>query len=137
MSHAGDIDPPAAFEMLTGDPDTVLVDVRSPAEWQFVGIPDLSGLDKQAVGITWRGPQAEATAAFVEQLAASVADRTTPVLFICRSGQRSLAAAQTAASAGWTAAYNVVEGFEGPLDDQRHRGSTGGWKVAGLPWTQS
>jgi rhodanese-related sulfurtransferase len=57
-------------------------------------------------------------------------------LFFCRSGSRSLAAAKAMAAAGYRACHNVAGGFEGPLDDERHRGSADGWKAAGLPWLQ-
>ena len=58
------------------------------------------------------------------------------VYFICRSGARSLAAAQAAQAAGYAAVFNVADGFEGPVDRDGHRGQAAGWKAAGLPWVQ-
>ncbi|HKU46791.1 MAG TPA: rhodanese-like domain-containing protein, partial [Burkholderiales bacterium] len=73
---------------------------------------------------------------FIGELAASV-PKDTPVMFLCRSGARSHAAAEAAARAGWSEAYNVLEGFEGDKDPQEHRNTVGGWRKAGLPWVQS
>jgi rhodanese-related sulfurtransferase len=138
MPYAGDVAPAAAYAVLAGDPGAVLVDVRTRAEWSYVGGPDLSGLGKQVVQIEWvRFPDGAPNAAFLAQLEAAGVSRAAPVLFLCRSGVRSVAAAQAATAAGWTAAHNVLEGFEGAPDAAGHRGTTGGWKVAGLPWRQS
>jgi rhodanese-related sulfurtransferase len=71
-----------------------------------------------------------------EALAPIGADRDSELFFICRSGQRSLKAAQAMATAGFTRCRNVSDGFEGPLDPNRHRGQLGGWKAKGLPWAQ-
>jgi rhodanese-related sulfurtransferase len=73
---------------------------------------------------------------FVAELG-SKADKAAPVLFICRSGGRSHNAAMLATQAGYSASYNVLEGFEGDRDAHGHRNTSGGWRVAGLPWTQS
>jgi rhodanese-related sulfurtransferase len=73
---------------------------------------------------------------FIDALEDAVDDRDTPVLFLCRSGQRSDSAARVAAAAGYTRAFNVLEGFEGDKDTEGHRGTLGGWRKAGLPWTQ-
>ena len=74
--------------------------------------------------------------AFLDEVAAASADKSAPVVFLCRSGVRSVAAAEAATAAGYTAAYNILEGFEGPPDEQSHRGRTAGWKARGLPWKQ-
>ena len=65
------------------------------------------------------------------------ADKTSPVLFLCRSGARSRHAAIALTSAGWTHCYNIADGFEGPLDGERRRGAIGGWRAKGMPWTQT
>jgi len=70
------------------------------------------------------------------EIAKAGADRNAPVLFLCRSGARSRAAAIAMTRAGYTRAYNISGGFEGDLDGQRHRGGTNGWKASGLPWRQ-
>jgi rhodanese-related sulfurtransferase len=108
-----------------------LVDVRNEAEWIYVGRVDGVPL------VQWRLFGAEQTnPRFIEQLA-EVAPRDEPVLLLCRSGVRSQAAAAAATAAGWAMAINVLEGFEGDLDEARQRGRIGGWRRAGLEWVQS
>jgi rhodanese-related sulfurtransferase len=108
VSYAGDITPEQAWEMLAGDPQAVLVDCRTEAEWRFVD----------------------------DLIAAGVAPAQRPVVFLCRSGNRSIGAAESATAAGIAPSYNVLDGFEGNLDGNGHRGRTG-WKALGLPWVQS
>ena len=137
MARAGDLDPAATYRLLAEDPEAVLVDVRTRAEWSWVGLADLSGLGKDVVRVEWVGfPDGARNGAFLEQLSAAGVRPEVPVAFICRSGQRSAAAAELAAAAGYRRAYNVSEGFEGPLDGDGHRGTTSGWKSSGLPWRQ-
>jgi len=130
------------WDRLKSDPSAILVDVRTKAEWSFVGVPDLSGLGKEPVLIEWQGfPGGQVDPQFADKLAghlaASGADKDHEIFFICRSGGRSKAAATAMAAKGYTRCRNVADGFEGPLDPHRHRGSSGGWKSAGLPWAQS
>ncbi|MGI9382377.1 MAG: rhodanese-like domain-containing protein, partial [Methyloligellaceae bacterium] len=118
-----------------------LIDVRTRAEWAFVGITDLSALVKQPVQIEWQTfPDGQINPSFVDQLisdlVASGTGQDTNLYFICRSGGRSLAAARAMAEAGFRACHNVSGGFEGPPDENRHRGAVMGWKAAGLPWVQ-
>jgi rhodanese-related sulfurtransferase len=137
MAYAGDLGPAEAYELLEQDPDAVLVDVRTRAEWAYVGLPDLSGLGKDVVRVEWnRYPDGARNDTFLDELAAAGVDRDRPVVFLCRSGVRSAAAAEAATRVGYARAYNVSEGFEGPLDADGHRGSRG-WRAAGLPWRQS
>lgn len=137
MSYAGDLDPTQAWDLLAQEPDAVLVDVRSEPEWVFVGMPDVATLGKKVVALSWnRWPGGVRNESFVDQLRASGVDGSGPVVFLCRSGVRSRAAAQAATAAGIAPSYNVAEGFEGDLDSQGHRGGTG-WKARGLPWRQS
>jgi rhodanese-related sulfurtransferase len=131
-----------AYQLLGKDEKAVLVDVRTLAEWAFVGVPDLSALGKAPVFQEWQVyPSMEPAPDFTSRLSAALdaqgADHSSPVLFLCRSGARSLAAAIAMTAAGWSHCYNVAGGFEGPLDDKRRRGAVGGWKARGLPWTQS
>jgi rhodanese-related sulfurtransferase len=136
MSYAGDVTPAEAWEALSDDPAAVLVDVRTVAEWSYVGLPDVRGLGKDVVRIEWQTfPSGAVNADFVAQLEAAGVDRTSAVYFLCRSGVRSVAAAEAATAAGWSRSFNVLEGFEGPHDAEHHR-SVSGWKVAGLPWVQ-
>ena len=108
-----------------------LVDVRTQAELHFVG--SVPGSET----IEWNTyPEGQRNPAFLEELA-QVAHKDEPVMFICRSGVRSHSAALAAAQAGWTEAYNVLEGFEGDKNAEGQRNAVGGWKHANLPWVQS
>jgi len=130
-----------AWVRLKDDPGAVLIDVRTIAEWAYVGLPELGVLGKRPVLVEWQGfPDDRLNTAFVERVAEALkplgANQDSELLFLCRSGQRSLKAAQAMAAAGYRRCRNVVDGFEGPLDADRHRGRLTGWKARGLPWTQ-
>jgi rhodanese-related sulfurtransferase len=136
MSYAGDVEPRDAYAALAAEDDTVLVDVRTAAEWSYVGLPDLGGLGKQVVCLEWqRYPDGSVNPDFVEQLKGAGLPDGAPIYFLCRSGVRSAAAAKAATAAGLGPAYNIAHGFEGPHDDHGHR-SVAGWKNDGLPWRQ-
>jgi rhodanese-related sulfurtransferase len=101
-----------------------------------VGLPDLGSLGKEVVRVEWqRFPDGTVNENFTADLEAAGIGKHQPLYFICRSGVRSIAAAEAATAAGWATAHNVLEGFEGPHDARRHR-AVSGWKVAGLPWVQ-
>ena len=135
--YAGDVTPQEAWEKLSGDPRCVLVDVRTDAEWSYVGLPDISSLDKELVKLSWKVfPQMTVNSEFVASLANLVAAQDTPLLFLCRSGVRSKEAAHAMTEVGYRNCFNIVEGFEGDPDDAKHRNTKGGWKVRELPWTQ-
>ena len=139
---AGDLSVEEAWAKLQEDPAAQLVDVRTQAEWSFVGVPDLSSAQRKPIFIEWQTfPAMDRNDQFLDHLAHAVAqsnlDKKAPVLFLCRSGARSKAAALAAADQGYTACYNVAGGFEGDKDGQAHRGRVNGWKAAGLPWSQS
>jgi rhodanese-related sulfurtransferase len=129
--------PTQTWEALQANETAQLVDVRTDAEWNFVGVPDLSATGKQAILIPWQAyPTMQRNQAFEENLrqAGLTADHT--IYFICRSGARSLAAAEAARAAGFLNVFNVADGFEGPPDADGHRGATAGWKADNLPWRQ-
>lgn len=130
---AGDLTPARAWEVLVQDPRAVLVDVRTAAEWTFVGLPDLSGIGKRVVTVEWSRYPGGHNEDFLDEL--DGVDRDAPVLFLCRSGVRSAAAADAAAAAGWERTFNVLDGFEGHVDARGHRGGQG-WRAVGLPWRQ-
>ena len=137
-----DVDVEAAWKTLASTPRSQLVDVRTRAEWTYVGIPDLASVGKRPVLVEWQTfPDQAVDPRFAQRLAGELkalgVGPDDDLFFICRSGSRSLAAAKAMASAGYHGCHNVGGGFEGPLDDERHRGSVGGWKAAGLPWQQS
>jgi rhodanese-related sulfurtransferase len=130
LPYGGALTPPEAHEVWRNASGAKLVDVRTRAEWDYVGrIPGAVEIEL----VTY--PGGRPNPGFVAELESKV-DKSAPVLFICRSGGRSHNAAMLAAQAGYTA-YNVLEGFEGDRDAGGHRNTTGGWRVAGLPWSQS
>jgi rhodanese-related sulfurtransferase len=138
-NYAGDITPQQAWDILTTNPDARLVDVRTDAEWRFVGVPDTSSTGKETLFIEWVSyPGGERNHQFVAQLKESGMEpgSEAPVIFLCRSGQRSIGAAVAATDAGIGPSYNILEGFEGATDEHGHRGSQG-WRAADLPWRQS
>ena len=130
LPYVGALTPTEAYALLQQAPGAKLVDVRTRAEWDYVGrVPG-------AVQIEWQSyPTGQLNPDFLTELRAQV-DPEAPVMFLCRSGVRSNAAAAVASDAGYTQAFNVLEGFEGDKDQNGHRNSVGGWRVAGLPWIQ-
>ena len=137
MSYAGDITPLEAWELLSDNPQAVLVDVRTDAEWRFVGVPDLSSLGREVVCIEWNTSDGKHNENFLAELRGQIpaGQGERPVVFLCRSGHRSIGAAEDATGAGIAPSYNMLDGFEGQLDAHGHRGETG-WRAVGLPWKQ-
>ena len=139
MSYAGDLTPHQAWELLTTDTRALLVDVRTDAEWAYVGIPDASTIDGRAALVEWVSyPTGRPNPQFLKQLGELGLEPgdERPLVFLCRSGVRSVAAANAATAAGLGPAYNVLEGFEGDVGPDGHRGHSG-WRAAGLPWRQA
>lgn len=133
------ITPTQAYEMLQQDPRAVLIDVRSNMEFLFVGHP------KGAIHISWIDePDWVINADFAKEvrqvllggIACDVDVGCAPVILICRSGKRSLEAGKVLLEGGFREVFNVLEGFEGELDEAHHRSSVGGWRFHGLPWEQ-
>ena len=136
--YGGDVTPQVAWKILSERGDPALIDCRTRPEWNFVGLPDLAAIGKQPILLEWQSfPSMQQNPDFVATLAGAVANRETPLLFLCRSGVRSAAAAKAMTAAGYSTCLNVADGFEGPLDAQARRGSAKGWKAAGLPWRQT
>lgn len=132
-----DVSPKEAWEALRNDAQAALVDVRTDAEWNFVGLPDLSSIAKQTVLIPWQiYPSMQVNGHFADHLHKAGLTPLHRIYFICRSGARSLAAGQAAQAAGFPHVFNVADGFEGPVDAEGHRGTVAGWKASGLPWRQ-
>jgi rhodanese-related sulfurtransferase len=138
------VSPDEAWKALETDPATLLIDVRTRAEWAFVGAPDLSAAAGSMALIEWtRFPGGAPNPDFDAEARAAIGESgANRVFFICRSGVRSAAAAfhvhaLFAAEGRPLACVNVAEGFEGDLDATGRRGARGGWKARGLPWRQS
>ncbi|CAN0524306.1 unnamed protein product, partial [Laminaria digitata] len=92
--YAGDVDVTAAWDGVKNNPGAVLVDVRTKAEWNFVGIPDLSEAGKEPVLIEWQVfPTMDVNASFVDAVIAAAPDKSQPIYFLCRPGARSRSAA--------------------------------------------
>jgi rhodanese-related sulfurtransferase len=130
MKH---LSPKETYDFLRDKPEALLIDCRSEMEYLFVGHP--SG----ALHVSWNdGPDWEVNPHFVGQVTklAGTDHATRPVILICRSGMRSQEAGEALKQAGFSNVYNVLHGFEGDLDDKRHRGSKNGWRFEGLPWEQ-
>lgn len=137
-----DVPVEAAWRRLAENTSSILIDVRTRAEWSYVGVPDLSSLGKELVLVEWQSfPDGRPNAGFVAELAERLrsigATEENELYFICRSGVRSRSAATAMTKAGFSHCFNVAEGFEGPLDGARHRGTRSGWKAQALPWAQS
>lgn len=130
LAYAGDVTPTLAWALASSGA-AVLVDVRTAEERVYVGRPPLGPHVPWAVGFPMqRNPR------FLALLAETAPDRRQPLLLLCRSGKRSVSAAEAATAAGWALAFNVLEGFEGDLDPQRRRGGVNGWRLRALPWLQ-
>jgi rhodanese-related sulfurtransferase len=131
--------PVEAWQYLEAHPGAVLIDVRTEPEHAFAGYPVLSSIGKKTLFLPWRRyPDMEIDPLFLERLArlANVGDRDVRLLFICKVGGRSAEAAGAARKAFGLACVNLSDGFEGPLNERRQRGTIAGWKAAGLPWEQ-
>ena len=128
MKH---VTPTEAYAILQRDPEALLIDCRTEIEFFYVGHP----LD--AVNIEWHmTPDFSVNPNFTEEVLREAGDRERPILLICRSGKRTLDAGVALEEAGFTDVTNVLEGFEGELDERGQRGHQGGWRLHGLPWVQ-
>ena len=131
--YKGDITASEAYEQLMSKTNAVLIDVRTDAEWAFVGIPSIKGL----VRVPWQEyPHMQVNEDFAEEVGYEGVEKTDEVFLICRSGVRSALAAAALTAAGFENCYNIIHGFEGDRDDSGKRGRLAGWKYEGLPWAQ-
>ena len=130
-----ELSPSDCFDQLKTDEASLLVDCRTRAEWMLVGVPDLSPIGKQARLIEWQDIAGQPNPEFV-QAVLNTAESDTTIFILCRSGVRSAQACMAVRAAGHQKVINVADGFEGPLDDNHHRGRSAGWKASNLPWQQ-
>jgi rhodanese-related sulfurtransferase len=140
--YAGDVSTKATWDDLAQSPEATLIDVRTRAEWAYVGTPVLTSIGKSPLLVEWdEFPSGALVPDFIGRLKEELDKRSiakdAPLYFICRSGNRSRHAAMLATEAGYSRAFNVEYGFEGRLGPDRHRGTAGSWKAEGLPWVQS
>ncbi|BCG65528.1 MAG: hypothetical protein methR_P3373 [Methyloprofundus sp.] len=123
--------PQQSWQLMQEFPQAVMIDVRTKMEHGFVGHPI------GAIHVPWKeAPDWQLNTEFVAQVKQVVVDPSVPVLLLCRSGQRSLVAAQALEDVGFTHLINILDGFEGSLDENKHRGNLGGWRFSQLPWQQ-
>lgn len=145
--HVLNINADEAWQMLQTNRRAILIDVRTHAEWTFVGTTDLSSVHRAALYIEWEYyPHMERNRHFVNDVFSAFDTHTlypTDILFLCRSGTRSSAAAVAISNELYTQGktkpqcYNISDGFEGPLDITHKRNKANGWRARGLPWKQS
>lgn len=143
-SIVDELAPQETYDQLSKSESAALIDVRTRAEWSFVGVPDVQELGTALWLVEWVSfPTMAPNMQFMDELTAQAGGSLPERLFfICRSGARSMMAAQRVAHAmeekgNPLHCTNVSEGFEGDLDDWGHRGRHNGWKAHGLPWRQS
>lgn len=130
LAYAGGVTPAQAWALFSSGA-AALVDVRSAEERKFVGhVPGSQHVAWASGTALTRNPR------FAREVEARFKDKSAVLLLLCRSGKRSAAAAEVLSKAGYTAAFNVLEGFEGEIDALQHRGSADGWRFRGLPWVQ-
>jgi rhodanese-related sulfurtransferase len=128
------ISPRQTWDALRTDPQARLVDVRTQPEWDNIGIPELADAGQPPVLISWQvAPSMQVNAGFVDDLRSAGLTGDHKLYFLCRSGARSMAAAQAAQAAGFAHVYNIADGFEGPPDASGQRGHVAGWQADGLP----
>lgn len=137
MTMPAELGPEEAWGLLVTEPDVRLVDVRTPQEWQLVGVPDLSDLNKDVVFVGWQLlPLMNVNPDFSAQLNAEGCDRETPMIFICRSGGRSRDAATAMTANGYRKCFNFSSGFEGKKAEslEMPEDVVPSWQKFGLPW---
>lgn len=137
-NYAGDISIAQAWEILSSDAGSILIDVRTPAEWQFSGVPVLRHLGKEVFFIPWLNyPTFDFNERFFPTFESMNLAAETPILLICKVGGRSRDAAVALAERGFDRAYSIEHGFEGSHNEYGQRGLVSGWKASGLPWEQA
>lgn len=135
-NFAGNIASSEAWEILSNDNNSRLVDVRTPIELKFVGAPDLSGIGKTLISIPLVENDGSANQNFMQDIESLNQPKDAPLIFICHGGGRSLQAAMTAAQMGYKT-YNFANGFCGDADQNGHRSTINGWVAGDLPWRQA
>ncbi|WP_152046699.1 rhodanese-like domain-containing protein [Aureimonas psammosilenae] len=140
-NYEDDVTVTDCWSALSSDPDAFLIDVRTSAEWNFVGVPTTPGDSHPVLLAEWQSyPSMAVDPSFVEDVTQHIlrsgGTKESRLFFLCRSGARSMASAGALTGAGFLHCFNVLGGFEGPVDPDGHRGTVAGWKAEGLPWSQ-
>ena len=138
FDYSGDIDPKESWDLLKSNENSYLIDCRTKAEWQFVGVPDLESINRAMFLIEWQVyPSMLQNQEFLDQVNKANIKKDSNIVIICRSGGRSKSAAQFLTSQGYKNCFNCLFGFEGDHDVKGHRGVINGWKFSKLPWKQT
>jgi rhodanese-related sulfurtransferase len=134
--YAGDVSPRHAWDNLLSD-NSYIVDVRTNAEWHYVGVPNLKPVNKDLIRVEWRSlPDMSLNKSFAFEISNLIPDKEAKIYFLCRTGGRSMEAAILMTSLGYKNCYNIASGFEGDADANSQRGKVNGWKAEKLPWRQ-
>ena len=134
---AGKVSSIECFNTLSKIHNSYLIDVRTKPEWEFIGVPDLSSLNKKTIFIAWNEyPEMNINKYFINQIAGENIEKIDNIFLICRSGRRSFQAAKYLTSLGYNHSYNVSDGFEGDKNKRNQRSTINGWKYNHLPWKQ-
>ena len=137
LPMGGEVSAVVAWRIVQANDRAQLVDVRTDVEWRYVGCPDLGEVGHRYRQLAWQTYPGLPRNPNFEVGVKTSAEPDSILLFICRSGGRSLAAAKAAVAAGFPRSFSVKDGFEGPLDALGRRGGTAGWKHDLLPWRQT
>ena len=123
------------FNKLSEISNSYLIDIRTKPEWEFIGVPDLSSLNKKTIFISWHVyPEMKINSLFENQITESNIKKNDKLFLICRSGNRSFQAAKFLSSFGYNNCFNIIDGFEGDKNNINQRSTINGWKYNNLPW---
>jgi rhodanese-related sulfurtransferase len=139
--YAGDVSSLECWTALSEDKDSFLIDVRTTAEWETIGVPELAPAMHEPLFQEWQMFPSMAidpnfSASLAEAVEAAGGSKVSKLFFLCRSGARSQGAAAALTQAGFSQSFNIRDGFEGPPNASGQRGSVAGWQADGLPWTK-
>ena len=125
------------FKKISTNLKSYLIDVRTKPEWEFVGVPDLSTINNSTIFISWQEyPEMNINKNFEKHVVQKNINKNDYIFLICRSGRRSLKAAEYLSSLGYKHCFNISDGFEGNKNNTNHRSKIRGWKFNNLPWKQ-
>jgi len=137
LDYEGDLTPQETWDILEKENNSYLIDCRTSAEWSFVGVPDLESIKKKVIFLEWQiFPIMEKNPRFLKEISDNIPDKSSKIIFICRSGARSRSAAEFLTSQGYDHCFNCLDGFEGSHNEIGQRGKKSGWKCTNLPWKQ-
>ncbi len=135
--------PNDAYQILQNNQNSILIDVRTNFEWETVGIVDYLSFCNPALFISWQNyPDMQIDPDFLVKLESSLNEKLSSIknyknsadlIFLCRTGIRSNAAAELCLKNGYSNLFNIINGFEGDSNQQGQRSLINGWKAQNLP----